>query len=54
MDNDTNPYVRYRAAFALAEHGIEKYKDRVLEVLKEAADDKDIGSIAREYLKKLK
>ena len=54
MMKDKNPYARYRSAFALAEHGAGRYKSNVLKVLKEAAKDKDVGEIAREYLERLK
>lgn len=53
MDKDSNQYARYRAAFALAEHGAGDYKNDVLGVLNEASQDKDVGEIAKTYLKKL-
>jgi len=52
MGGDENPYARYRAAFALAEHG--GYNAQVMRVLQEASEDKDIGDIARKYLDRLK
>lgn len=54
MNNDSNPYARYRAAFALAEHAPDKYRDDIVRVLKEAAKDKDVGKIAKNYLARLK
>jgi HEAT repeat protein len=52
MTGDENQYARYRAAFALAEHG--GYKAQVMRVLQEASEDKDVGDIARKYLEKLR
>jgi len=54
MIKDSNCYARYRAAFALAEHGAGKYKKKVLEVLRQAVEDPDVAEIAREYLERLK
>ena len=53
MEKDSNPYARYRAAFALAEHGVGIYKKQVLRVLGEASQDKDIAETAKEYLERL-
>ncbi len=53
MKSDSNPYARYRSAFALAEHG---YATKpVLAVLSEAEKDKDkdVRGEARKYLRKL-
>lgn len=49
MREDTNPYVEYRAAFALYAHG-----DRSIEViamLEAAKGDDDVAEIAERYLK---
>ena len=54
MEHDSHPYARYRAAFALAEHGVGSYKKEVLRVLEEAAEDKEVSKIAGKYLRKLK
>jgi HEAT repeat protein len=54
MKNDSNPYARYRSAFALAGHNPGRYKKKVVTVLKEASCDKDVGDIAKEYLEMLK
>ena len=53
MEGDSNPYARYRAAFALAGHHPGRYRPKVIEVLKEAAQDKDVGQIAKDYLRRL-
>jgi len=54
MVNDENPYARYRAAFALAEHGVGEYKMEIIGALIEASQDKDVGDIAKKYLARLK
>jgi hypothetical protein len=54
MLEDDNIYVGFRAAFALANHGPGAYKESVIEKLGEARRDKDVESIARGYLNKLK
>jgi HEAT repeat protein len=54
MIGDSNPYARYRSAFALAKHAPERYKQETIATLEEAKDDKDVGKIAREYLKRYK
>ena len=51
MSKDSNPYARYRAAFALAEHG--NKSQSVINVLREATNDKDVADEARKYLQKL-
>ncbi|MBU4086642.1 MAG: HEAT repeat domain-containing protein [Nanoarchaeota archaeon] len=51
MMSDSNPYARYRSAFALAEHG--DCSSSVVEVLREAAKDKDVSKIAKGYLKRI-
>jgi hypothetical protein len=53
MMNDSNPFARYRSAFALAAHGPGKYKDSVLRVLYKAMRDKDVKGIARRYVSEL-
>jgi HEAT repeat protein len=53
LKKDSNPYVRYRAAFTLAAHGPGKYKGDVLKTLKEAENDDDISDISRKYLAKI-
>ncbi len=54
MLEDGNIYVGFRAAFALANHGPGAYRERVVEKLNEALRDKDVESIARGYLNRLK
>lgn len=54
MWGDENLYARYRAAFALAEHGVGRYRTKVMQVLQQASEDKDVGNIARKYLDRLK
>jgi HEAT repeat protein len=54
MLRDSNRYVRFRAAFALANHGPENYREEVIEKLNEAAKDKEVKEIARDYLSKLR
>ena len=54
MEKDSNPYARYRAAFALAQHGPGTYKSEVIKTLKQASKDKDVSEIARGYLERLK
>ncbi len=52
--SDPHKYAKYRAAFALAEHGPGiSYRRRVLKVLREASSDEDVGEIARGYLERL-
>lgn len=51
MRSDSNPYARYRSAFALAEHGCATRP--VVDVLREAEKDKYVGKIAKQYLAKL-
>ncbi len=53
MMGDNHIYVRYRAAFALAAHGPGSYKEQVVATLKSAAQDKDVGEIARGYLRQM-
>lgn len=53
MDKDSNPYARYRAAFAFVEHGMGSYEDEVLRVLNEASKDKEVSETAENYLKRL-
>jgi hypothetical protein len=50
---DSNMYVRYRSAFALAAHNPRRYTAEVLAVINIAVHDKDIGESAKEYLKRL-
>jgi hypothetical protein len=54
MMEETNQYVRYRSAFALAAHGPGTHKEEVIRVLQEASHDKDVGIFAKVYLKQLK
>lgn len=51
---DEHAYARYRAAFALAEHGAGAYERETLKVLREASHNEDVGEIARKYLERLK
>jgi hypothetical protein len=50
---DENEYVRYRSAFALAKHESGQYKERVKVTLREASNDKDVGEIAKFYLRQM-
>jgi hypothetical protein len=52
MKSDTNPYVRFRSAFALAAHGASN--SEVKKVLLKAKKDPDVADIAAGYLKKIK
>lgn len=52
--SDAHPYARFRAACALATHDTNHdYQIRIAHVLKEFQADKDVGTIAREYLQRL-
>jgi hypothetical protein len=51
--DDEHPPAKYRAAFALANHMTGKYDTQVRRILIEARNDKDVGEIARGYLKRL-
>lgn len=51
MEGDTNPYTRYRSAFALFHHG--DHGEDVVNVIKEAAEDPETEEIAKGYLKQL-
>ncbi|MGD0728814.1 MAG: hypothetical protein ABR981_01940 [Candidatus Micrarchaeaceae archaeon] len=53
MIKDSNKYVRFRAAFALANHGPGLFYKEVEKTLIEAKDDKDVSEIATEYLRNL-
>lgn len=50
MKNDSNDFVRYRSAFALAGHDPAYRKTEVLRILKEAAKNDEIKGIAQRYL----
>ena len=54
MRNDDHIYVKYRAAFALANHGPGEYMQEVLELIKQASKDKAVSEFAKNYLRKLK
>lgn len=54
MNNDVNQYVRYRAAFTLAKHGTNGYRESVKNTLLQAQKDKDVAKLATDYLKRLK
>jgi hypothetical protein len=54
MLGDSNKYVQFRAAFALANHGAGDYKKAVLDKLNEATEDDDIKEIAIAYLRRVK
>lgn len=51
MKTDGNPFVQFRAAFALFNHGVRP--PEVIEKLHQASRDKDVGEIAKNYLKQL-
>ncbi len=53
MRNDNNIYAKYRAAFALANHEPREYTQEVLELIKQASKNKEVGAIANNYLGKL-
>lgn len=51
MRKDSNPYVQYHAAFALAAHyPLDKLDEDVRRTLKEAVKDPDVSEIAKGYL----
>ncbi|MFH1210844.1 MAG: hypothetical protein V1645_02915 [archaeon] len=52
MQTDPNTYVRFRSAFALAAHGPGRYSKEVIQTLKKAEKDKEVATIAKQYLKK--
>lgn len=54
MLKDSNRYVRFRAAFALANHGPKRYEGEVIRKLEEALGDKDIRGIAQDYLGRMR
>ncbi|MBU0466109.1 MAG: hypothetical protein KJ718_00080 [Nanoarchaeota archaeon] len=54
MTSDLNKYVKFRAAFALAAHGVGSHKAEVEQLLHEAEKDNEIAKIARGYLAKVK
>lgn len=51
MFDDENPYVGFRAAFALFVHGDRSKK--VISKIREAASDEDVREIAKGYLAEL-
>lgn len=51
MRNDNNIYVKYRAAFVLASHGPGEYTQEVLELIKQALEDKEVSEFAKNYLR---
>lgn len=56
MSSDENPYVRFRSAFALTNHrkGLTHGEiDGIVNTLREASMDNDVGGIAKAYLQKL-
>jgi HEAT repeat protein len=53
MVSDNNPYVRFRSAFALANHDPGNYRKEVVGVLEEAEKDEDVAALAKGYLKKM-
>ncbi len=53
MNSDDNPYVRFRAAFALAAHDMGDHGERVIEVLREAKKNPDVADLAEGYLSKV-
>ena len=53
MISDSNQYVRFRSAFALAAHGLKKYKMAVIRTLKQALKDKGVEELARNYLENM-
>lgn len=48
LDQDENPYVRFRSAFALFTHG--NRSEKVIQKIKEALEDDAVKEIAKEYL----
>ena len=54
MLKDSNRYVRFRAAFALANHGTKRYEGEVVGKLNEALGDKDVRDIAQNYLGRMR
>lgn len=53
MMTDSNPYVRYRCAFALINHSTGEYNSELKKVIAEAKLDPDVADQAQEYEKKL-
>ena len=53
MMKDDNLYVRFRSAFALANHGPGQYKETVIGALKLASKDDDVKEIAKGYLNRI-
>lgn len=51
MKNDNNLHAKYRAAFALANHGPGEYIQEVLELIKQASEDKEVSEFAKNYLR---
>lgn len=51
LENDENPYVKFRAAFALFAHG--DRSEQTINKIQEAAQDEDVEEIARGYLSQL-
>lgn len=52
MKQDSHPYAKFRAAFAIAAHDLQYHPDEVKEVLEIAKKDKDISDIAYRYSEK--
>jgi len=50
MIADSNPYVRYRAAFTLVTHGVGDYETEVVDALHQAEKDPVTAEAARRYL----
>jgi|SRR3989344_804257 len=48
MRTDENPYVRFRSAFALFQHG--SRDTNVINTIKRAPEDEDVANIAQSYL----
>ncbi len=53
MVRDEKNYAGFRAACALAEHGVGKYPKNVKRVLENFSQDTEVGEIARGYLARL-
>ncbi len=54
MTSDGNKYVRFRAAFTLAAHGVGSHEAEVKQVLHEAESDDATSEIARGYLARVR
>jgi len=54
MKKDKNPYARFRASFALMNHGGPgKYREILIKTLEEAEKDPNVSQLTKHYLSKL-